>query len=538
MAVAVAAIVVALAMAWYSVSHTRPSYDAFGWLVWGRQVLLHWNLNTDGAPSWKPLTFLFTLPYAAFGRTQMSLWAVTASAAAFSAGVFAGRIAYRLAADAGSPPWAALAGGVFAAVGVVGMNGYSHQVLIATSDPMVVALCLAAVDAHLSGRPRLAFAAIVLAALGRPEAWPFAGLYAIWAWRAVPTRGTRILCVAGILLIPAGWFVIPALTSRSWFISGALAMNFPGEIHGNKLVGVTNRFLGLYELPMQLAWLFAALLALWRRDRTWLALIAAAIFWLAVELAFALHGWPASQRYMMEAAAVLIALAGAAVGCLLGGSGLRPAGSEGTASVGTALRLAGIAGVIVLLVALVPVVRSRANLVQGQIVKAKLAAERISALGSVVAREGGGASILSCGKPVTLVGYQSTLAWYVGLNVGDVGYRPGRAISKGYPIVVFKPASASGAGWTVHPIHMLRSDAARCARLRIPPASVSKPRRRAKPPPGAAAARSRRHHRRHGRHRPAQRRAQRHHAAHHGTKPKTTHARHRSAKKTRKKAPS
>src|SRR6516162_5448274 len=55
------------------VSDMRPSYDGFGFMVWGRQVL-HWNLNTDGAPSWKPLPFLFTLPYAVAGRGQMWLW--------------------------------------------------------------------------------------------------------------------------------------------------------------------------------------------------------------------------------------------------------------------------------------------------------------------------------------------------------------------------------------------------------------------------------------------------------------------------------
>ena len=69
-----------------AVTGMRPDYDAFGWLVWGRQVL-HWNLNTDGAPSWKPLTFLFTLPYALAGSTQVWLWTVTAWPARSPAGV-------------------------------------------------------------------------------------------------------------------------------------------------------------------------------------------------------------------------------------------------------------------------------------------------------------------------------------------------------------------------------------------------------------------------------------------------------------------
>jgi len=70
--------------------------------------------------------------------------------------------------------------GAFAAVGVLGIGTYSHLVLIANSDPLIVLLCLAAIDCHLSRRPRLAFAMLVLASLGRPEVWVFAGMYAVW----------------------------------------------------------------------------------------------------------------------------------------------------------------------------------------------------------------------------------------------------------------------------------------------------------------------------------------------------------------------
>src|SRR5947209_19151890 len=82
-------------------SDMRPSYDGFGFLVWGRQVL-HWNLNTDGAPSWKPLPFLFTVPYAVAGRSQMWLWMITAVAGAVAGSVFAGRVAFRLTGVGGA----------------------------------------------------------------------------------------------------------------------------------------------------------------------------------------------------------------------------------------------------------------------------------------------------------------------------------------------------------------------------------------------------------------------------------------------------
>ncbi len=88
------------------ISDMRPSYDGFGFLVWGRQVL-HWNLNTDGAPSWKPLPFLFTLPYAVAGRGQMWLWMGTAVAGAVAGSVFAARVAFRLTGGVGTGPSAA-----------------------------------------------------------------------------------------------------------------------------------------------------------------------------------------------------------------------------------------------------------------------------------------------------------------------------------------------------------------------------------------------------------------------------------------------
>ena len=86
----------------------------------------------------------------------------------------------------------------------------------------------------------------------------------------------RLMVVAGLVFIPAFWFSVPALTSKSWFISGDLALNQQTVIHGNKIVGVVDRFRSLYELPMQLAWLVAVVLAVLRRDRTTLLVVAAA----------------------------------------------------------------------------------------------------------------------------------------------------------------------------------------------------------------------------------------------------------------------
>ena len=117
----------------------RPEFDTYGWLVWGRQAL-HLDLNTNSAPSWKPLTFLFTFPYAFAGRGGLWLWMVTAVAAAFAAIVLASAVAYTLTGRYTERRYARLAAATFAGFGVLALGDYWHYILIAASDPMVVAL--------------------------------------------------------------------------------------------------------------------------------------------------------------------------------------------------------------------------------------------------------------------------------------------------------------------------------------------------------------------------------------------------------------
>ena len=427
----------------------RPSYDGFGFLVWGHQVL-HWNLNTDGAPSWKPLPFLFTLPYALAGHAQMWLWMGTSMAGAIASGVFAARVAYRLTGPCPDRRYAPFVAGAFAGLGVLGIATYSHLVLISNSDPLIVAALLAAIDCHLARRPRLAFTLLVLASLGRPEAWVFTGLYALWAWwRRVP--GMRVLTVAGILLIPAFWFGVPALTSHSWFISGDLALNQSTVIHGNKIIGVIERLRSLYTLPMQIAVVCGVVLAAIRRDRVTLVIAAGAVIWEIVEVGFAYHGWSAVARYMIEAAAVLIVVAGYAVGRVLAGAPRR-----------LPLRWTGLAAVAVLVVTLVPDARTQLDATRYQVHKGRVSAARINRLAAVIDQYGVH-RIRSCGQPISHIGLQSTLAWHLDMNVGNVGFNPGKAIGRGKPVIYFNPHLM---GWRVRPYNLRKATAAECSQLR------------------------------------------------------------------------
>src|SRR5436305_1359720 len=115
-------VISALIVIW---ARTRPSFDAFGWLTWGRQTLA-WSLNTNAAPSWKPLPYLFTVPYAVLGDGQMWLWMVTVVAVSLLGVVYAARIAYRLTATAPERRYAGLVAGGFAGLGLLGIRDYWH----------------------------------------------------------------------------------------------------------------------------------------------------------------------------------------------------------------------------------------------------------------------------------------------------------------------------------------------------------------------------------------------------------------------------
>jgi hypothetical protein len=456
----VAATAIAGAIVFVAATGMRPGFDPFGWMVWGHQVL-YGSLNTSAAPSWKPLTFLFTLPYALFGHTQVWLWSVTSVTGTIAAGVFAGRVAYRLTGPVlPSRRFAPFLAGAFAGVAVMGIQTWPHLVLIANSDPLVVALLLAAIDAHLAGHHRWAFAAVALASLDRPESWVFAGCYGVWLFWT--DRGARIAVAVALLVIGAVWFVIPGLTSKSWFSAGDLALNQQTVIHGSKVVGVLRRWRNLYELPMRLAFLAGVAVAIWRRDRRLLGVAAAALLWVIVEIAFALHGWSAASRYLIEPAAVCIVVAAALVGQLLGGA---PWVSQLRAPswMSPAIRWGGPVLVVVLGVSLIGSARLRVHDWRYDLPLAHANGRQNRRLVAVVDRLGGGAVIRSCGKPATIPGTQSTLAWAVGLNVGDVSNHIGRAIDKGLAIVAFTPHDH---GWRVRIYNQPPGQKGRCARLK------------------------------------------------------------------------
>ena len=419
---------------------TRPGFDPYGWLVWGRQTVAG-NLNTNAAPSWKPLPYLFTAPFGLFGHYQLWLWMITSLAVSLAGAVFAGRIAYRLTARnaVAGERWPAYVAAAFAALALLGLSSYWHYMLSSQSDPMIVTLCLAAIDCHLSGRYRWAYTAGALAALGRPEVWLFLGLYTIWAWLRVPSM--RWLVAVEIVIVILLWFGIPALTSRTPFVAASNALGSGRRLRSDRVFGTVGRFLDLNTLILELTALGAVVLAAVRRDRVTLALAVGICAWVIVEVAFSLHGWPGLGRYMYEPAGVLVALAGAGIGALL---------AEGR-RVSRVAAWAGIALAAVIVLALVPPALSRARSEHRDIRQQRVRTAEIGKLTGVISRFGGPARFKPCGEPLTRLEYQTILAWNLHVNVATVGYKYEPAIHSGRPIVLFTPVSTGG--WRVQALH-------------------------------------------------------------------------------------
>jgi hypothetical protein len=418
-------------------ARARPGFDPYGWLVWGHQTIMA-SLDTNAAPSWKPLPYLFTVPFALAGHYQVWLWMIASLAVSLAGVVFAGRIAYRLTAATPERRYAGIVAAVFAGAGVLGIRDFAHYALSAQSDFMIVALCLGAIDCHLSGHRRWAFVLGALASLGRPEVWPFLGVYAIWAWRALPEM--RTLIVGGVVLLLALWFGIPALTSRSPFVAGTNALGSGRALHSNKVFGTIDRFLDMHETPLELAALLSGCLAVVRRDRVTLALAAGVVAWVVLEIAFALHGWPGLARYMFEAGAVMVVIAAVGVGRVL----------ADPPRISSPLGLAGAALAAVIVVSLVPAAISRGRIEHKDLRVQQARTKEINRLAATISHYGGPARFAPCGEPLTRLEYQTILAWELHINVAKVGFKYGPAIHSRRPIVLFTPGRH---GWRVQALH-------------------------------------------------------------------------------------
>ncbi|MEA2244165.1 MAG: hypothetical protein QOD24_3721 [Solirubrobacteraceae bacterium] len=385
----------ALAAASLALGH-EPVYDAWAWLVWGRE-LASLGLDISSGPSWKPLPVALAVPLSVAGDAAPELWLVFVRAAWLLALVLAAQLAAQLAAGTGARRGARIAAGAFAAASLAlltdPVTAWGRQAAGGMSEPLLVALVLGALRAQLGGRPRLALLCGALAALVRPEVWPLLAAYGLWRWRAEPA--TRPLLAALALALPALWLGPDLLAAGDAFGSAARAQ----RDGGGPLVALARAA----ALPLAAAWPLA-LVAVAGRDRRLLVLGAGALGWIAIVAAMAAAGFPGLPRFMAPPAAVVGVLGGAGLARLIAARRAPAVAALGVVLAGvTALQLPG-------RVAELPrALRTTARVGHSH--------DRLRALAGAVGHD----ALLRCGNLATSdVLVRTALAWELRVPLADV----------------------------------------------------------------------------------------------------------------------
>jgi len=198
---------------------STPSYDPWSWIIWGREIV-HGSLHLQNGPSWKPLPVVFTTVFGLFGQAAPDLWLVVARGGATLASLMTFWLAARFtwwlrdsdvdarprsrAGELASLAPAVLAGSV-AMVGLVLSGDFLSTSILGYSEGLMVAGTLVAIERHIDGHPRQAFALGMIAALDRPEFWVLWGPYGLWLMWKDP--GSRTLVVGLGTLTLLLWFV-------------------------------------------------------------------------------------------------------------------------------------------------------------------------------------------------------------------------------------------------------------------------------------------------------------------------------------------
>ena len=398
---------------------SAPTYDPWAWLVWGREIA-HLDLSTVAGPSWKPLPVFFTTPFSLFGSAAPALWLVVARAGAIAALVLAFCVGRRLG---GAVAGAAAAGGLLIA------PWFLRNSALGNSEGLMAAAVLAAVERHIAGKPRQAFAWGVVAALLRPEAWPFLGLYGLWLlW--TQRRAARVLVAAGIGCLPLLWF-LPELWGSGNLTRAADRARQPlsnsAAFTDHPAAQVVRNAAHLLTIPTWIGLGLVLGLVLWGRVRRDYALPVAGIgvvvlLWVAEVALMTVNGFSGNQRYLIVPAVLAIV-----VGAIGVGWALEPLTARGRG----ATLLAAVAGA--LLFALPSA--GRLDDVLHELRYQGLLSQR---LGAAVADAGGAARLRACGKPFTAPFLVPSVAWRLRVHTSAVGLRARP------PAVVFRVRGTSG----------------------------------------------------------------------------------------------
>jgi len=355
------------------------AFDPWSWVVWGREVG-RLELDTAGGPSWKPLPVLATTVLTVAGGAAPASWLVLARAGGLLAAAGAAVLAWRLAGAT-----AALA----AVLALELSSWWFFNTALGNSEGLLVAAALWAVVAHLEGRTRAALVLALAAALLRPEAWPFVGLYALWLGRT--GREPPMVLALALVLVPLLWFgpdvigaggALGASDAARGTASpqSAVYADFPA-------LEVLVDFAELLTVPVLLAAVVGAALG----GRTARGLAAGALAWVALVAVMTQAGYAGNPRYNVAPAAIACVLAGLGVVALV--RGRRAPGLALAAALGAAT-LAFTAGDL-----------------SDQFDELGARADRREQLDVLVDRAGGPADVKRCGRAYTNQPMKAMLAW-------------------------------------------------------------------------------------------------------------------------------
>ena len=466
---------------------STPSYDPWSWIIWGRQIV-HGTLHLQNGPSWKPLPVIFTTVFGLFGQAAPNLWLVVARGGALLASLMSFWMAARLTwwlrdrddaggdAPGGANPLtfanlapAVLAGAV-AMVGLVLSSEFLSTSILGYSEGLMIAATLIAIERHIDGHPRQAFAVGMLAALDRPEFWVLWGPYGLWLmWK--DRRSASLVIGLGALTL-ALWFVPQKLGGVALTQAAAHDLHPTGASAAQASfpfwAELKNQAWVLMPFRVKLADLLVLLvgavlvLRLWRargadkprtdHDRavTWILVFGLlGLLWFVIVGIETEFGFSGNTRYLVLGSALLFVSGGAGFGwaaIALGRLARRWAPRHGATTVlaGTAVLTA------VFLVAprwVGTTLVSPAAVRQGQSYQSQLRED----LGSLVSRGGGAKRLASCGPVMTEAFQVPMVAWYLklpftsvaeGPTVNSAGLAP---VKHGrWPAVIFQAAATPG----------------------------------------------------------------------------------------------